>query len=140
MPSVQSSSRNENCVNTSEILLKNMNWTFHEGCYFTWKLVFVSNIFCIIYIFFSFFYTFFKVFPYLRYFFYFIDTFYSIVWFALFSAECNYTCISLWFSCFKFAVHSFNGFVSFRNFFSEIHCDFAGCEFLDFVEPFIHWL
>ena len=42
--SAQSSSRNENFVNTCKNLLKNINQTFLVVRYSTWKLEFVSNI------------------------------------------------------------------------------------------------
>ena len=43
-PIVQSSSQNQNFVNTSKNILKNINQTFLVVRYFTWKLEFVSNI------------------------------------------------------------------------------------------------
>ena len=46
--SAQSSSQNENFVNTSRNLLRNRNQTFSLASYFTWKLDLVSNILWII--------------------------------------------------------------------------------------------
>ena len=43
-PSAQSSSQNENFVNTSKKLFKNWNWTFLVVRYFTLTLKFVSYI------------------------------------------------------------------------------------------------
>ena len=44
LPSAHSSSRNENFVSISKILLKNRNWTFPIVRNLTWKLELVSNI------------------------------------------------------------------------------------------------
>ena len=46
--SAQSSSLNDNVVNTSKKLLKNRNWVFPVVRYFTWKLESVSNILSVI--------------------------------------------------------------------------------------------
>ena len=40
----QSFSRNGHFVSSSKKILKNRNWTFPIAPYFTWKLVFVSNV------------------------------------------------------------------------------------------------
>ena len=42
--SVQSSTQNENTVNTTKKLLKTRYWTFPLEQYFTWNLKFFSNI------------------------------------------------------------------------------------------------
>ena len=44
MSSAQSSSQNQNFVNTRTKLMKNRNWTLPVVCYLIWKLELVSNI------------------------------------------------------------------------------------------------